>query len=72
MVACPERDADEWKVALQSDRRDGEERAVATRHSQGFRPGFRRPAGDLGRVVVLGEDVDVDTKATSLPEELLR
>jgi hypothetical protein len=70
VVPCPERNADEGKVAPDGDRRDGGERAVSTCHSQGFRSGVGRPASDLGRVVVLAEDVDVDTKATSLRGEL--
>jgi hypothetical protein len=72
VVPCPERNADERKVALESDRRDGSERAVSTGHSQGFRSGLGRPAGNLGRVVVLAEDVDVDPKTTSFLGELFR
>jgi hypothetical protein len=70
VVPRPERNADERNVALVGNRRDGCERAVSTGHSQGFGPGLGRPAGNLGRVVVLAEDVDVDTKATSLLGEL--
>jgi hypothetical protein len=55
-----------------TEKRDGGERTVSTSHSQGFRSGLGRSAGNLGRVVVLAEDVDVDTKATSLLGKLLR
>jgi hypothetical protein len=72
VVPSPERNADERKVALEGDRDDGGERSVSTRHSQGFGSGLGRSAGNLGRVVVLGEDVDVDTKATSFVGELFR
>jgi hypothetical protein len=72
VVARPERNADKRKVALESDRRDGGERAVSTGHSQGFRSGPGRSAGNLGRVVVLAEDVDDDPTATSFLGELFR
>jgi len=72
VVPGPERNADDGKVALEGDRGDGGERAVSTGDSQGFRSGVCRPAGDLGRVVVLAEDVDVDAEATSLQGELFR
>ena len=72
VIPRPEWNADEWKVALESDCRDGGERAVSTGHSEGFRSGVGPPAGDLGRVVALAEDVDVDTKAPSLLGELFR
>jgi hypothetical protein len=70
VVPRPERNADEREVALEGDRRDGGERAISTGHSQGFRSGLGRSAGNLSRVVV-AEDVDVDTKATSLLGELV-
>jgi hypothetical protein len=72
VVPRPERNADEREVALQGDRRDCRVRAVSTGHSQGFRSGLGRSAGNLGRVVVLAEDVDVDRKATSFLGELFR
>jgi hypothetical protein len=72
VVPCPERKADERKVALQGDPHDGGERAVSAGYSERFRSGIGRPAGDLGRIVVLAEDADVDSKATSLLGELLR
>ena len=72
VVPSPERNADERKVALEGDCDDGGERSVSTRHSQGFGSGLGRSAGNLRRVVVLGEDVDVHTKATSFVGELFR
>jgi hypothetical protein len=72
VVPRPERNADERKVALEGDRSDGGERSVSTSHSQGFRSGLGHSAGNLGRVVVLGEGVDVDTNATSFLGELFR
>jgi hypothetical protein len=69
VVPRPERDADERKVALEGDRRDGGERAVSTGHSQGFGSGLGGSAGNLGRVVV-AEDPNVDTNPTSLLGDL--
>jgi hypothetical protein len=72
VVPRPERNADERNVVLEVDSRNGGERAVSTGRSQGVRSGLGRPAGNLRRVVVLAEDVDVDPKATSFLGELFR
>jgi hypothetical protein len=68
VVASPERDADEGEIALDGDRRDRPERAVAARHPE--RP-LRRGPRDLGGIVLASEHVRLDVERRRGGHELL-
>jgi hypothetical protein len=72
VIARPERDADEGKVALERDGRDRGQRAVTTRHPERIAAGARRLSRDLTRVLALSEDVGVESHAFRFPPELRR
>ena len=68
VIPSPERDADERQAALDRDRGDRCERAVATGHPERVGVG---PSGDRLEVLSLAEEVHVDAPAACLVGELL-
>jgi hypothetical protein len=69
VVSGTERDADEGKVALERDLRDGSQRAVAAGDAERVRVGV---PGELGRIVIRPENSCVDSAAARLVGELVR
>src|SRR5262249_37628999 len=69
VVSGPERNADEWKVALDRDRGDCREGPVAAGNAERLRV---RRSRELGGVVVVAEDVDIEAHAACSGPKLLR